>query len=217
MKIIAYILEKIHILGRETSLYSIEPFFTRSEVNKVAVTHYFSIEKAKKELNYHPTITSKEGAEEMGKKYRSLIYLFIHIFNLLMFFFLYFRDTISNKMFFRFTPFYLQILILFGMYLTGLFALESVDLSGNSKDIFQPLRSFSYLIFRTQQNLKILFILAVLAHFTEALVAISVCRELKCDFERTIYWFIQTFLYGYGSLGLLYERKEFMKSISKKS
>lgn len=70
--------------------------------------------------------------------------------------------------------------------------------------------------FSLKKNIQILFVLAVLAHFIEATVALTVCRELKCDNERTFYWFIQTCLYGYGSLGLLYERKEFMKNISNK-
>jgi hypothetical protein len=37
------------ILGR---LYNFQPFLTRTEVYKTGVTHYFSIEKAKKELGY---------------------------------------------------------------------------------------------------------------------------------------------------------------------
>uniref|UniRef100_A0A4X1T2D0 3-beta hydroxysteroid dehydrogenase/isomerase domain-containing protein n=1 Tax=Sus scrofa TaxID=9823 RepID=A0A4X1T2D0_PIG len=37
------------LLGR---LYNFQPFLTRTEVYKTAVTHYFSLEKAKKELGY---------------------------------------------------------------------------------------------------------------------------------------------------------------------
>lgn len=39
------------ILGR---LYNFQPFLTRTEVYKTGVTHYFSLEKAKKELGYEP-------------------------------------------------------------------------------------------------------------------------------------------------------------------
>lgn len=39
------------VLGQ---LYNFQPFLTRTEVNKTAITHYFSLEKAKKELGYEP-------------------------------------------------------------------------------------------------------------------------------------------------------------------
>lgn len=46
----AFLTEMAHfILGR---LYNFQPFLTRTEVYKTGVTHYFSLEKAKKELGY---------------------------------------------------------------------------------------------------------------------------------------------------------------------
>ena len=46
----AFLTEMVHfILGR---LYNFQPFLTRTEVYKTGVTHYFSLEKAKKELGY---------------------------------------------------------------------------------------------------------------------------------------------------------------------
>nr|XP_058900005.1 short-chain dehydrogenase/reductase family 42E member 1 isoform X2 [Kogia breviceps] len=46
----AFLTETAHfILGR---LYNFQPFLTRTEVYKTGVTHYFSLEKAKKELGY---------------------------------------------------------------------------------------------------------------------------------------------------------------------
>lgn len=46
----AFLTEMTHfILGR---LYNFQPFLTRTEVYKTGVTHYFSLEKAKKELGY---------------------------------------------------------------------------------------------------------------------------------------------------------------------
>ena len=50
----------------------ISPFLTRAEVYKVGVTHFFSIAKAQKELNYRPTISSQEGAELVANYYRSI-------------------------------------------------------------------------------------------------------------------------------------------------
>uniref|UniRef100_H0XXV2 3-beta hydroxysteroid dehydrogenase/isomerase domain-containing protein n=1 Tax=Otolemur garnettii TaxID=30611 RepID=H0XXV2_OTOGA len=46
----AFLTEMVHfILGR---LYNFQPFLTRTEVYKTGVTHYFSLEKARKELGY---------------------------------------------------------------------------------------------------------------------------------------------------------------------
>ncbi|XP_005073129.1 short-chain dehydrogenase/reductase family 42E member 1 [Mesocricetus auratus] len=48
----AFLIEMTYfILGR---LYNFQPFLTRTEVYKTGVTHYFSLEKAKKELGYEP-------------------------------------------------------------------------------------------------------------------------------------------------------------------
>ncbi|XP_064129807.1 short-chain dehydrogenase/reductase family 42E member 1 isoform X1 [Loxodonta africana] len=47
---LAFLTEMVHfILGR---LYNFQPFLTRAEVYKTGVTHYFSLEKAKRELGY---------------------------------------------------------------------------------------------------------------------------------------------------------------------
>lgn len=46
----AFLTEMAHfVLGR---LYNFQPFLTRAEVYKTGVTHYFSLEKAKRELGY---------------------------------------------------------------------------------------------------------------------------------------------------------------------
>ncbi|XP_055477172.1 short-chain dehydrogenase/reductase family 42E member 1 isoform X2 [Psammomys obesus] len=48
----AFLVEMTHsIMSR---LYNFQPFLTRTEVYKTGVTHYFSLEKAKKELGYTP-------------------------------------------------------------------------------------------------------------------------------------------------------------------
>ncbi|XP_067396257.1 short-chain dehydrogenase/reductase family 42E member 1 [Emydura macquarii macquarii] len=48
----AFLTEMVHFLvGR---LYNFQPLLTRTEVYKTGVTHYFSIEKARKELGYEP-------------------------------------------------------------------------------------------------------------------------------------------------------------------
>lgn len=42
-------------------LFRIPPFLTRIEVMKIGMTHYFKIDKAKKELGYYPRVSTKEG------------------------------------------------------------------------------------------------------------------------------------------------------------
>ncbi|XP_062507582.1 short-chain dehydrogenase/reductase family 42E member 1-like [Corticium candelabrum] len=49
----AFFIELIHgIIGRY--IYNFQPFLTRAEVFKTGVTHYFKIDKAKKDLGYEP-------------------------------------------------------------------------------------------------------------------------------------------------------------------
>ncbi|XP_074144327.1 short-chain dehydrogenase/reductase family 42E member 1 [Sminthopsis crassicaudata] len=49
---VAFMTEMVYfLLGR---FYNFQPFLTRAEVYKTGVTHYFSMEKARKELGYEP-------------------------------------------------------------------------------------------------------------------------------------------------------------------
>lgn len=48
----AFLMEMTHFIM--SRLYNFQPFLTRTEVYKTGVTHYFSLEKAKKELGYEP-------------------------------------------------------------------------------------------------------------------------------------------------------------------
>ncbi|XP_069822259.1 short-chain dehydrogenase/reductase family 42E member 1 [Dendropsophus ebraccatus] len=48
----SYLTEWLHFLIRP--IYNFQPLLTRAEVYKTGVTHYFSIDKAKKELGYEP-------------------------------------------------------------------------------------------------------------------------------------------------------------------
>ena len=61
----AFLTEMTHfILGR---LYNFQPFLTRTEVYKTGVTHYFSLEKAKKELGYEAQLFDLQEAVEWFK------------------------------------------------------------------------------------------------------------------------------------------------------
>ena len=42
---------------------------TRAELYKVGVTHYFSVDKARKDFGYNPHISSSEGATRLADYY----------------------------------------------------------------------------------------------------------------------------------------------------
>ena len=60
---IAYFLEIIY------HLFQVEPFLTRTEVLKVGYTHYFSIDKAKRDFGYQPLISSENGMAKVAACY----------------------------------------------------------------------------------------------------------------------------------------------------
>ena len=51
-----------------------EPMMTRFLASQLAKSHFFNIEKAKKELGYSPVVSHKEGLEEMIKYFSSQIH-----------------------------------------------------------------------------------------------------------------------------------------------
>lgn len=121
------------------------------------------------------------------------------------------RQSLDNINFFRFTHPLLAIAILLGMATTGLFAFDSPEMI-YSNPILSALKSFSYGVFQSQRVIQYVFYAASLTHLMEACVALKVSSELKCSQQKQIFWFLQTILYGYGSLGMLYERRHWLKS-----
>ncbi|KAM9191776.1 short-chain dehydrogenase/reductase family 42E member 1 [Dugong dugon] len=62
---LAFLTEMVHfILGR---LYNFQPFLTRTEVYKTGITHYFSLEKARRELGYEAQLFSLQEVVEWFK------------------------------------------------------------------------------------------------------------------------------------------------------
>jgi nucleoside-diphosphate-sugar epimerase len=51
-----------------------EPMMTRFLASQLATSHFFNIEKAKKELGYSPVVSHKEGLEQMIKYFSSQIH-----------------------------------------------------------------------------------------------------------------------------------------------
>jgi len=68
---LSWLLEIVHaiILRLTCRLIHFQPWLTRGEVCKVGVTHWFSMEKAKKELGYSPRVDTKEGIERCIRYY----------------------------------------------------------------------------------------------------------------------------------------------------
>lgn len=69
---IAFVLEVVHFALCSIGIPN-SPFLTRSEVHKVGVTHFFSMDKARSELGYKPAVTSKEGINRVANYYRYFI------------------------------------------------------------------------------------------------------------------------------------------------
>jgi hypothetical protein len=100
------------------------------------------------------------------------------------------------------------------MLLLSFFALQPED-AVYTITIVQQLKEFAFWLFRTRFNLQIVLYGAHIAHLYEASVAFKLCRQdLKCSAWNTYAWCVQTSIFGYGALGLLYKRVEFMKRLS---
>lgn len=184
---LSWLLEDIYWL---TALlgHPLPPMLTRAEVNKVAVTHYFSIQKARDELGYSPTVTSAEGAARIAATYAA------H----------------GDHDFFAFASPIYTVLVLLGMSLLAMSAFRdmAVPLGSGllSRLLLAPSEALGLAIFRSQLNLQYVFYGAVAVHVLEALVAWAVADKV-CKNTQGM-WIAQTLLLGYPSLSLLLERTD---------
>jgi hypothetical protein len=60
-----------------------------------------------------------------------------------------------------------------------------------------------YLAYNYHTLLLIIFVIAIFLHVFEAIIALRTCQKLNIDSTNTRRWFLQTFLLGYLSLGIL--------------
>jgi len=72
-----------------------------------------------------------------------------------------------------------------------------------------PLDNLAMYIFRSRATLKVVFNLAVVAHFVEAQYAVFVCTS-QLGLTTWPFWALQTFILGYPSLALLLERRDML-------
>ena len=193
MLYIAYFNEKIHLIFKFFGIH-IEPFCSRAEVYKVGITHYFSVERAKRELDYHPKLDSIEGAKRVAY---------------------YYGKKINNANYFRTPSLLIMTLITFGMTLLYAVAFEKRFTSSSSYDIFNlyiinPGLEIGLLLFKTIQNLQKLFYCAVGIHIIEAII--SLYYTTYYGYSKTwLLWFISTAMFGYPSLSLILHRNHFVK------
>ena len=167
----------------------IEPPLIQAEVLKVGVSHYFSIDKARRELGYEPVVTSQEGAMRIAKHY---------------------HEKLSNEDFFQFPAWYLQVGVFLGMLL--LFLCAYCDAQGQllQSAVMAPVLQLGLLLFRSQAVLRTVFVSAEVVHVMEAIIAFRTASALGCANTR-YYWLVQTFLWGFPSLSLIQARESLMK------
>ncbi|CAG5127976.1 unnamed protein product [Candidula unifasciata] len=89
----AWLTELIHAIV--SPVYNFQPLLTRTEVYKTGVTHYFSIQNATKDLNYHPTVHNDLSGvvayyKKLGrvKGHQSSIFMY-YLVNAIIIFFIY--------------------------------------------------------------------------------------------------------------------------------
>lgn len=72
--------------------------------------------------------------------------------------------------------------------------------------ILEPIRSVGLTVFRSAANIRLVFLVAVVAHVAEAIYAYTLVAADR-DVAFKAFWVIQTFVVGYPSLGLLLNGK----------
>jgi hypothetical protein len=169
----------------------VEPFLTRAEVLKVGFSHYFSIDKAARELGYKPQITSQQGGEKVAARY---------------------RKNLSNEEYFDLPTLPWWVSILLGMGLLGTVAYCDPAGEVMNSAIIRPVNQLALTLFGSQRNLQYLFVAAVATHALEACAAMWLARVEGCT-NTWMAWGVQTFILGYPSMQLLYRRRSLLKKV----
>jgi hypothetical protein len=190
----AYLCELVYYISYSISIPT-ETFLTQAEVYKVGITHYFSIRKAKTDINYEPKLHSAEGAQRMAK---------------------YYSNSLSVTNFYRFPHLIWWFLVLTGMMLTWIIAYDMIPSNSSYYVLIQPIESFSLALFRTRFVVKLVFLAALIAHSVESMIAYYYAVYLLNCSETWLLWTMQTFVLGYPSLRYLIGRQKFLESHRKK-
>ena len=216
---LGWLLEYIHYGAKSFGIH-FEPFLTRAEVLKVGFSHYFKIDRAKKDLGYQPKFGSKVGGERIANYYKI-------------------KSLDDNVYFFRISSWYWWPLCLLGMGLTGFLAYQNMDFEQNLLAlglarqqqshilwiamqellfiILKYANMLALLLFRSQFGVQLLFWLACSVHVGESCLAYRAAKSLGCMDTLCWLWAFQTLLLGFPSLSLLQERQEIMKKLEQQA
>jgi len=96
----------------------------------------------------------------------------------------------------------LATMALTGMVLTALVAFTNIP-----NQVLTPVRGVGLALFQTQLGLQIVFVVACLIHFSEAVWAVDVCVRSGEPLNAPA-WFGSTMLFGYPSLGVLLKQQK---------
>lgn len=72
--------------------------------------------------------------------------------------------------------------------------------------VFQLFHDIAIVIFKSRENVKMVFVIASLLHISEAVYAYDLAASKGCDSSRRFMWFFQTLFLGYPSLRLIHSR-----------
>mmetsp|Transcript_19228 Transcript_19228/g.30253 ORF Transcript_19228/g.30253 Transcript_19228/m.30253 type:complete len:131 (-) Transcript_19228:197-589(-) len=109
----------------------------------------------------------------------------------------------SRQQTFRLAPFPISCVILFFMGICGFAGFGIPDGLSLLEPLVYWFRNIGLLIFRSERNLQIVFLLANITHFFEALYAASLSMKANFPWQSTAMWFVQTFMVGYPSIKLV--------------
>jgi len=207
----------------------VPPFLTRAEVYKVGVTHFFCIDKARRELEYQPSIATPEGAQRVADRHRLVPYTGSS------------KTTNNNvnAIFFRFAPWYWWLACVGGMSLVLYLAyfdagmnapittVEEVVAAVTAVDTGSPsllwaslysvfnlgfecflnqTRLLAYALFGSRVGIQWVWTLAAYTHVLEAVFGVLVADGIGVSSSMLFPWFIQTVLLGGPSLSVILDR-----------
>ncbi|KAF8409881.1 hypothetical protein HHK36_002399 [Tetracentron sinense] len=152
-----------------------QPLILPAEVYKVGITHYFSFLKAKGELGYVPMVSPREGMAKTISYWQERK-----------------KRTLDGP------TIYAWLFCVIGM--TSLFSAAYLPDFGPVALI----RSISLFFFRSMHAIRIVFLLATIAHVGEATYAWRLAKRVDPANSRG--WFWQTFALGIFSLRFLLKR-----------
>jgi hypothetical protein len=182
--------------------------FTKAEVLKMGITHYFPPRKAMNELGYQPTITSHQGAYNIAQHYK--------------------LNPDKDIYYFKSPNMITWSLVLGGMYTLYLSAFHTATtpttpVSSTSSPFsiewfLKYNEQLGLLIFRSKFGLKMAFYAAMSTHMIEGIYAGKVALvDQHLSFTTSFAWFTQTFLLGYHSLSLLLQAPQDTNTSTNKS